>query len=673
MQPTGHISRSLAVILSLIACADSAWPAEQAASSAQGPVPAAGGLAEAGAAMKPAEKLPVETFAQLPFVERARISPDGTHMAGLFGIKGTQGIVVINLLDRSEKIQRMGVPDQTEVRWLRWVNNDNLLIGLTALRKVQGDDWYVSRAIGFNRITGKVTQLLWNVGGQNASDVVWCPGDSGNEVLIAAQDSIFVNEAEFWPSVYRVDITTGRDRVDVRARVGVMDWAADGGGTVRLGIGYDDSARTSRLLYRAGGGITSFRTVDRANERKRQFLRVPFMFIPGGEHALVIGDDDKGMSSIFEFDLATQAVVRAVFVPESGEVEDAVISRDGATLLGVTTSALKGGVHWFDARLAELQAHLDRAIPNSTASIESMSDDRTRMLVRTASADAPGSINLFTANDGGLHRLAYINELIGSQHLAPVKVVNYKARDGLAIEALLTLPVGREPANLPLVVMPHGGPWAQDTLDYDYWQQFLANRGCAVLQPNFRGSTGYGTDFLRKGEGQLGLAMQDDLTDGVRWAIAHGVVDPARVCIVGASYGGYAAMWGIAKDPDLYRCAVSIAGVASLRREVYDFGNDIHAGRYTDDWKRMTPDFDAVSPINATERIKTPLLLIHGQKDVTVSSAQSSKMFNRMKRSGKDVDLLLLPLADHYYTRQDDRVALLSAIEKFLTKYNPAE
>jgi dipeptidyl aminopeptidase/acylaminoacyl peptidase len=397
------------------------------------------------------------------------------------------------------------------------------------------------------------------------------------------------------------------------------------------------------------------------------------MFIPGGEHALVIEDDDRGMSSVFEYDLTTQAEVRAVYIPGSGEVEDATVSRDGATLLGVTTSALKGGVHWFDPDLAQLQARLDQALPNATASIESISDDRTRLLVRTASADAPGAINLFTTADSGLHRLAYVNEQIADQHLAPVKVVSYQARDGLTIEALLTLPVGRGSSLLPLVVMPHGGPWAQDTLDYDYWQQFLANRGYVVLQPNFRGSTGYGTDFLRKGDDQLGLRMQDDITDGVQWAIAQGIVDPTRVCIVGASYGGYAAMWGIAKDPDLYRCAVSIAGVASLRREVDDFGSDLHAGRNTDSWKRMTPDFDAVSPINATERIKTPLLLIHGQKDVTVSPDQSSKMYNRMKKAGKNVELLLLPMADHYYSRQADRIALLSAIEKFLTTYNPAE
>jgi dipeptidyl aminopeptidase/acylaminoacyl peptidase len=203
--------------------------------------------------------------------------------------------------------------------------------------------------------------------------------------------------------------------------------------------------------------------------------------------------------------------------------------------------------------------------------------------------------------------------------------------------------------------------------------QFLANRGYAVLQPNFRGSTGYGTDFLHAGDGQLGLAMQDDVTDGVKWAIGEGLADAHRVCIVGASYGGYAAMWGIAKDPDQYRCAISIAGVSSVKREVNSFAAALNSNMNRDTWERMAPDFDAVSPINAVDRIKTPLLLIHGKKDVTVPYVQSSKMNDRMHKAAKTVEFLSLPLADHYYTRQDDRVALLKAIEAFLARYNPAD
>jgi dipeptidyl aminopeptidase/acylaminoacyl peptidase len=316
---------------------------------------------------------------------------------------------------------------------------------------------------------------------------------------------------------------------------------------------------------------------------------------------------------------------------------------------------------------------LEKSVPSAGVRIESLSSDRTRMLVRIGAPDMPGQLSFLDLKDGVLHKLAFFNEAIGARHLAPVKLVHYEARDGLKIEAVLTLPVGREPKGLPLVVMPHGGPWAQDTLEYDYWVQFLANRGYAVLQPNFRGSTGYGSKFLHAGDGQLGLAMQDDVTDGVKWAVSQGLADAHRVCIVGASYGGYAAMWGIVKDPDQYRCAISIAGVSALKREVNDFASSTTENISRDAWERMAPDFNAVSPINAVDRMKTPLLLIHGKKDITVAYVQSSKMYDRMRKAGKTVEFVGIPLADHHFARQEDRVTLLSAMEAFLAKYNPAD
>jgi dipeptidyl aminopeptidase/acylaminoacyl peptidase len=182
-----------------------------------------------------------------------------------------------------------------------------------------------------------------------------------------------------------------------------------------------------------------------------------------------------------------------------------------------------------------------------------------------------------------------------------------------------------------------------------------------------------GTEFLRKGQGQMGLAMQDDISDGLAWAVKEGLADPRRACIVGASYGGYAAMWGVAKDPELYRCAVSIAGVANLRREVNDFGNALLGRKFRDDWQRMTPDFAAVSPINAVDRIKAPLLLIHGKKDITVDVVQSTSMGSRMRGAGKQVELVVLPEADHSFTREADRLTLLTSLETFLLKHNPPD
>jgi len=275
--------------------------------------------------------------------------------------------------------------------------------------------------------------------------------------------------------------------------------------------------------------------------------------------------------------------------------------------------------------------------------------------------------------EGILHKIAAIKAEIGNRHLAEAKWVKYKARDGLEIEAKLTLPSGRNPKNLPIIMLPHGGPWAHDDMDFDYLSQFLANRGYVVLQPNFRGSDGYGPEFEQKSDGQLGLAMQDDISDGLKWAVKQGYADPARACIFGWSYGGYAAMWGLVKDPDQYRCGISMAGVSSVNKQmrIYDSIIDERAAKFH--WSKLSTDFDAVSPINFVDKIKAPLLLLHGKVDTTVDVTQSRKMNAKMLAAGKTVQYVEMPLADHYALREADRVTILTSLETFLDKYNPAD
>lgn len=617
-------------------------------------------------------KIRLEAFANLPFVDGARLSPDGANIAGLFNISGEQRIVIYSRLTDKTDSFVVGVPDGTNVDAVRWVNNDNIIVTLTGLLPVEGQRWYVSRMIAINRVTKKLTKILWDLQGQNTADVLWIPSDNSNEILVAAQSAIYTDAPGFWPSVYRVDVTTGKRKIEVNGRSDFLEWGADQLGHVRLGIGYNDERRTSFVAYRPDGK-GSFKTVDRVNHRKNENLNVPFLFLPGGDTGLVLRDNAEGNSSIYETNLITQGTVRTVFEPKVGEVASVIISHDGLTLLGVTTTDKDNPVIWLDPKLAELQSNFQKSVPTQRATITSMNHDRTQMLVRVDSANSPGTLYFFSADQGILKKVAEINKDIVGKRLSPVKLIQYKARDGLQIEGVLTMPAGRVEKNLPFIVLPHGGPWAHDSLGYDYWVQFLASRGYGVLQPNFRGSTGYGTPFTNKGKGQMGFAMQDDVTDGVKWAVAQGIADPKRVCIVGASYGGYAAMWGIGKDPDLYRCAISIAGVSELRREVNDFGDSIRGNLYTDQWKEMTPDFNAVSPINAINRIKAPLLLIHGKKDVTVDHIQSVKMNNAMTKAGKTVEFVSIPLADHYFVREADRITLLKAMEAFLAKYNPAD
>lgn len=640
-----------------------------------GPVLAQAPAQTAPAAPAPAPApIPAADFARIPYISQPELSPNGLYLGGLMGVEGQQIVAIISLFDQAKPVA-LKLPEDNQAAWVQWVNNDNMLIGIRALLPVDGGDrWIISRVISVHRPTGKVTRILQDQNGQSGGDVLWTAKDGSPEILVAAQNSIYADDEEFWPKVWKVNVQTGRRVPDQKGRAGVMEWYADAAGQVRAGIWYEDRGRKFRLLYRAPGE-DSLRTVDRADTKQQESLLAPFLFLPGTNNALAVRDDENGRSAIYEVDMTTRQNLRTVFsAPDGGEVSGAIVSADGMTLLGASYTGKSDGLIWLDPTLAELQKAIDKALGTSgrRAWVASMSDDRTRMLVSVDRPDSPGALYYFNTAGGSMQRIAYFNEALGTKPLNPVRMIQYKARDGLEIEAVLTLPRDRPAKTLPVVLMPHGGPWAHDTLDYDYWAQFVASRGYAVIQPNFRGSTGYGTEFLSAGQGQMGFAMQDDISDALAWAVKEGIADPARACIVGASYGGYAAMWGIAKDPDQYRCAISIAGVSNLRRDVNDFGDSLMGGKFRDDWRRMTPDFAAVSPINAVARIKAPLLLIHGKKDITVDWVQSSSMASKMRGAGKSVELIALPDADHHFTRQDDRLALLNAIESFLARHNPA-
>lgn len=612
--------------------------------------------------------LPAAAYAQLPFVEGARLSPDGLWVAGQFAVHGSQRIVVISPFDAT-KLNQAGLPDDIEVSSMQWVGNDDVLIRIRAIRPFDGGDKaYISRAISLNRKTDKYTKLLWDLGGQNASDVLWVPTDGSTKILLAGQNSIYMGD-DFWPAVYSVDVATGRQTTEASPRAEVLDWIADTSGVVRGAISNDRAKGTRTLLYRAKKGDA----YDRKDRKAFDDLEVPVLVRANENRMLVLRPGSDGRDALVEIDADSGTVVQTLYQAEAGvDIEGVRYDDSGNEVLGVYLGgAAAEPLHWLDPALDELQKAFEKSLTGRRARIISLSANRQRMLVRVDKPNEAGRLYYFDTADGRLHLFANLNSATNGARAGKMEKVHYKARDGLEIEAIMTTPPGREAKNLPVVILPHGGPWAHDTMDWDYWAQFIASRGYLVIQPNFRGSTGYGEAFLKKGEGQLGLAMQDDVNDALAWAASQGLADAKRACVVGASYGGYVAMWGAARDPDLWRCSISIAGVANLRREVNDFGDLLFGKRYREQWQKMTPDFPAVSPMNHIDAIKVPMLLIHGKKDLTVDHAQSQSMFNKMKAAGKNVEFVSLPQADHYFTREPDRLALLTAIEAFLAKHNP--
>ena len=361
--------------------------------------------------------------------------------------------------------------------------------------------------------------------------------------------------------------------------------------------------------------------------------------------------------------------------------DNVVLDRATRTLIGLVDVKLdRVDYQFFNPGDQALWRGLAKAFPGERISLESWSDDRKTVIVEVQGPSNGVALFKVDRTTGKVEFMADRYAGIGPDELHPVESFAFKAGDGLEIPAYLTRPKGREAKGLPLVVLAHGGPEARDYPGFDWWAQALASRGYAVVQPQFRGSSGFGEAHRNAGYGQWGRRMQTDLSDAVRHLAAKGIVDARRVCIVGASYGGYAAMAGVTLDPGVYRCASAVAGVSDLRRmlasEVVESGGArTNSLRY---WQRFMgaaskddTSIDAISPARLADRVTVPLQLIHGRDDTVVLPEQSRFMRDAMIKAGKSADYLELPSEDHWLSRPATRIAMLEAQVAFLETHNP--
>ncbi|CAN5386948.1 S9 family peptidase [soil metagenome] len=616
----------------------------------------------------PAPRIPLEAFATLPFIEGPQLSPNGSHIAARIATNGKQKLAIIPIFDKG-RMAAIG-PGKQDLNGWQWVNDQWLLLRVGRSQTVEGSDFYVTRTLSVSADGKTIIPLVTDTMGQSGDDVLWTAHDGSPHALISLQRSIYTGE-DFWPQVRDFDVSTGHSKMVVPGTANVMNWYADGTGTVRYGVGYDDQSRSYRALYRDQANA-SFHVVERAKGAGTALDNYPALFLPDPGKALAIHDDAEGFSTVYPLDLKTMTRGAPLYAVPGYDIDSLLTDEDRTQMIGVRYTDAYSHTHWNDPVLAGIQADFDKAVGNRHAEIVSWSRDRSQLLVKVAGASIPGSYYLYAPKDGVLHLFAQINESLAGKRLAPVKTITYNARDGLEIRAVLTLPAGREAKDLPLILMPHGGPIARDDESWDWWAQFLANRGYAVLQPNYRGSSGYGTKFTELGKGQWGLAMQDDLTDAVGWATHAGLADAKRVCIVGGSYGGYAALRAAQRDTGVYRCAVSFAGVSDMPGMVRYDGAFLNGGRNKDYFRQRAPDLDAVSPANFAADFSVPVLLMHGSEDTTGPGKQSRLMVARLKAAGKPYRYVEQPGGDHHLSSEADRVQFLKELEAFLTQYNPA-
>lgn len=613
-----------------------------------------------------AAERPIEEFASLPVIESPSLSPNGEKLVAEILIGGKQRLLILPAGGQGEQTQA-GLGD-VKLNWVRWVNDEWLIANVTSMQFVESEEWPVTRLLAFKSDGTGAHTIAARKAAQDGGDVLWIAKDGSTDILLSYQRSIFSDKLEFYPQVDRVDVSTGKMKMHVGSRLGVFNWYADENGVVRVGFGREKEGLRKRLLYRSAEG-DAFREV--ANVDSDTEVLVPLVFTSEPDTAITFSSDD-GFTAVYKLDLNTMQLGEKIFGVKGYDVDNIYTDTSGKTLAGVSYEDKKFRVNWFEKSKRDIQNQLDASLPGQSPQIVSSDRAQKKHIVYAGSASNPGTYYLYSSDTGAATILAPRHSVIKGSSLGPVKTIEYTARDGLKINAVLTLPKDKPAKNLPLIVLPHGGPSARDSESWDWWTQFLADRGYAVIQPNYRGSTGFGNEFYDKGQGEWGLAMQDDVDDARAWAVEQGIADASRICVVGASYGGYVAMRAAERNPELYKCAISYAGVSDLAEMMRKDSLFLY-GKVRRKWmNNQAPDFATVSPIKRPDKFGIPILLMHGKKDRRVDVGQSREMAEKLKAAGKTYEYIEQPEADHFFSRSEDRLQFLQEMEEFLDKYNPS-
>ena len=650
---------------------------------------AASSLASAsGAAEQPksasewaAKTVPVEVFGQFPQIDTPRISPSGNAIAVKVRANGSQVLAIVPMgsggkpeviaRDGAEGSDKMG---DREVRSWRWLDDDHLLIGLTFRDNLFGQWFDLERYAVYNRATKHSIPLAWDksIFGQR---VLWASSEGPPHVLIERANNTNGTEQMTKPEVIDVNADTGKFTTVQRVNPVVDDWTADSEGVVRAGSSYDRDSGKMRLLYRDAAD-DNFRTIVNDRVDRYDSVSAPSIMLRGGKAYAYSRKD--GYRALYEFDLATMKLGKKVFGVEGYDIGGASINVDRDGLDGVSVTEARDRTVFFNNRLQAIQDTLEESYGKGNVDILSADRKREHIAFSVAKPGQSPGFYVFNTVTGGIGLLGWQNETLKDAQLNPVSVVHYPTSDGKTIEAFLTMPRhspgGRD---LPLVILPHGGPWARDSADWDpyEWAQAIAELGYVVIQPNFRGSTGYGRQWEKAAEGKWGYRMSDDLNDAIPFLAAKGIVDPKRVCIFGWSYGGYAAARAAQRDGDKYRCAIAGAAPVDMPQMIVHDRDYLGSYGAKNALGSANADLVDISPALHADQVSTPILIVQGAKDSRVPVSQARGFVSQLKKAGKvegrDFVYLEQPQNTHNLLREADRVQLLEAVRDFLAKHNP--
>lgn len=626
------------------------------------------------------DAVPLEAYGALPAVEHIEASPSGDRLA-LVTVSGEDRILMVLDPHAGQVVGRVEV-GLAKVRDLTWIGENDLMITTTttqSLSELGGRRGELQLGQIYDVERRRIVSVLHNASGVSSlltgPVLVRQTGDGATPFVRAF--SLGANKA----SLYRIDPKTGRGREVVN-----LGYEAEG---LVLDASAQPVARATydRVSGRWALGYWNGRMFEDAWSTVAP-LDAPTLIGLGRDGRSVVvsarrddlvGASDENGASLFEVDRS------GTWTPLPFNRRPSYLVNHPVTLalIGAAYEGDDGTTYeFFDSSATDTWRQVEGAMQGRQPELVDWSEDMKVVLVFTSGPSDSGTYHLIDLNRRSLNAIGQTYPGITGDRIGEVRPIGYEAADGLQIHGYLTLPPGlREARGLPLVVLAHGGPASHDRMEFDWWAQAMASRGYAVLQANFRGSTGYGREFLEAGYGEWGRKMQTDLSDGVRHLASQGIIDPSRVCIVGASYGGYAALAGATLDGEVYRCAVSVAGVSDLRRmveaEARDAGrSNTEAIRY---WNRfMGADrlgdrsLDERSPARLAASADAPILLIHGRDDTVVSIEQSRMMANGLRAAGKPHELIELQGEDHWLSRADTRLRMLTETLRFLEVWNPA-
>ncbi|MCJ8304127.1 S9 family peptidase [Shewanella sp.] len=623
-----------------------------------------------------AASIPIESFSSLPLLESPQISPDGKSMVSIYNT--AKGPMVVQSQFPSNKLTALAQLKKAKDRvdFVRWSGNKHVIIGTSYPDNYRGSYSRVSRIYSIDTETKKTRELThrrlrkdpWHK--LQSYSLVSTLKNDHEHILVSTYDT-----RDKGYSLFKVDLTDGSFDKYQANTYEIDSWFADHDGTVRLGIGikkqeglFADKGHFITIWYRKTAD-DKFKKLHHKQMGKGDTFAV-LGLTEDATKAYVLSDRKTRRQSLWLFDIASGKFEKKIFGHEKYDLDGGINDSDGE-LIGVTWSDDFEQRYYFKDKDRQVLDTVKASLEDYQVFIASKSRDNTKVLAYAIQDNSPGKYFWFdlSANKGGIWFSQYPK--LENQPLASVQAIEFLASDGKTIPGYLTMPVNLQPdTKPPLVVLPHGGPHSRDYRYFDPLVQLIAHEGYAVLQINFRGSSGFGTDFETSGYYQWGRRMQQDIMDGVDWLNKQNLVN-GDACIVGGSYGGYVALTAAIQTNQAFKCFVSIAGISDLEEMIDDEERaDSYVANIVDpadsDAKKALAD---VSAINHLDKIKAPILLIHGTKDTRVNFQQSSDFYSKAKSKGLNVRYIELKDGTHFLDNPDNRKIAYGEISAFLNKY----